>query len=713
MCLPTPKSRPPPRPSSHQQSEKDRFRSGSSSGSATDGSLPLSPDPRKRQLPVGRVATSHPRPGSSSAKYSATPPTRRKSTRRDSERVSTSATPRRKSSNRGSAITSPALSQLNYKISGATPRTKSTPRIVRTPATSTQTTPRVGVTPAGSPRKGSSLKAYSTTSSQGRLSVATAEVASLAASTSPLLRPGGGSSRASSDAGSSRTGGSDTKERKRSSKTTGLEGLIGLGITTEVSPKKKRTSATASVKAPVVAPITAAAKPVAPAPTIKVNGATIATASPPAIPSSVAEKSPIGPSAAPTEAKTATVQRQAQPPQRPPMIRKNAYVTPSKLRQKGSSSSLSSDYSDSASSESTMEAAVPELSGKAPSSYAYIPTKLPITSVSKPAALPEPEPEKETEEELPKETTKIPPPPITLPKLVALKAALMEHAEEPLSELVKDKQPPPPPVPQTPAKKPSPTRDGRASSRASTETVDYAAFVAESQKKKKQQKLNTALLDSTPTPTKGNRRSNSVRARAAAAPALAVRDDTVTTARKTALARMKTEIDADSDADSDASTEVSSVAPATDGEFPHRLVQLRRQSKPAAKIFYDTDSSSVLSYCLDGARPEVPFPPPYAPSPPPISRRGSTRVQQHAPPQGAAESWYMDIGAGPREVEQDWVNSAEIWEQDPVLPEAPSPPVSRTENRHSRRRSQRKSGHGYGHGGHKANGYYGYTMGHY
>jgi hypothetical protein len=240
--------------------------------------------------------------------------------------------------------------------------------------------------------------------------------------------------------------------------------------------------------------------------------------------------------------------------------------------------------------------------------------------------------------------------------------------------------------------------------------------VAESQKKKKQQKLNPAL-GATPTTTGSNRRSNSIRARAAlfsapatAAPALVVREDT---ARKNAIARMKIEADADSDSDSDASTEVSSVAPATDGEFPHRL-QLHRQSKPAAKTFYETDSSSVLSYRMDGARPEVPFPPPYAPSPPPISRRGSARVQQHVPPQGAAESWYMDVGAGPREVEQDWVNSAEIWEQDPVLPEAPSPPVSRTEDRQNRRRrSQRKNGHGYGHGGHRANGYYDYVPGRY
>lgn len=324
------------------------------------------------------------------------------------------------------------------------------------------------------------------------------------------------------------------------------------------------------------------------------------------------------------------------------------------------------------------------------------------------------------------ETTEQPPPPPAAPKMAPPRERTAAPSKIPTvyamrrREPVKERYQPPAPErepelePLPPAKKYSPTRDARPSSRASVETVDYATFVAESQLKKKQLRLKSLLPDMNDSPlVKANARRSAIPvsakvamfstpvSREAKAPAPArpnlrrlntPLEDAEYQARQQALALVKAEVESDdeveeerpehqeSDEESDASTVNSSLAPAPDREVPRRQVQssaLRRLKKEEHKKPYDSEASSMLSCRMDGNMPEAPAPPPFAPSPPPVHkrRRGSTKTDySHLPPQGAAESWYPETGASPWEVEQDWQNAGEIWEEDPYLPEAPSPP---------------------------------------
>lgn len=180
--------------------------------------------------------------------------------------------------------------------------------------------------------------------------------------------------------------------------------------------------------------------------------------------------------------------------------------------------------------------------------------------------------------------------------------------------------------------------------------------------------------------------------------------------RKNALARMKMETNAG--CESDLSTVGTSVAPqATEpprrqkSHLPpaHNPVQgLKSNPKPVHKLIQalgknqeenpdralqrvqkeedddEDEGSSVLSYRMNGAPSEFTAPLPFAPSPPPVTRRSSKKPQHlHHPPLGAADLWYQEVDSGLREVEQDWVNAGELWEEDQRPPEAPSPPLSR------------------------------------
>lgn len=723
MCLSPPRRGPPPR-SSLQQShaEKDRFRSGSSSGSSTDeASVPSSPNLRKRDsrrhddpanddLPPGRVATirSHPPSSSSfsSARHSASPSTRKNPTRKSS----LSVTPKRKNG-RGSlnksggsissATASPAVSELNYRLSAKTPKSANSPAVKRSGSVRTSTgtslkylTPNP--TPGGSPKKRDSVKSYSTTS---RLSVAATD----ATFTSPLLKPGG-SSKASSDAGSSRAG-SDAGNGKRLNKLSGSQRAIGLGISTgETAAKKaavplKRSS---SVKAPAPPMVTTAA----PTPTIKVHPVPLPTIAPVSeaeipvsLPPLAAQNSVKPPTQAAKAPQTPTAKPASQPaviPQRPPIVRKKAYITSPRLVQAPSVSSSSSGCSSSSpsSTDSTNDNLESGSTVGITSSHVYIPEKPPICSVAKlkPVAVQEQitatviEPRKE----LPKE------PAI---RTTVESAALAKKPPDVESHVTSQKQNP-----------------RRPSSQASVETVDYAAFVVESRKKKKRQKLKPIVpdMDGSPLLIKAIRRSNSIRSRTAIFSNLQKNLPTAPVAStpvksktgilhpefqgaaahvhaafyENGLSLVKVE-DSDSGSVSDVSTIKSSVAPFPDP--PHRQGQRRilrwiqgSAIKDADKTLgttkkietYDSDGSSIASFQMgQEALPEVPVPPPFAPSPPLIPRRGRTRKKEHMPPRGAAESWYPDV-AGPREVEQNWLTAGELWEVDPQLPEAPSPPPS-------------------------------------
>jgi hypothetical protein len=546
------------------------------------------------------------------------------------------------------------------------------------------------VVTGGSPRK-SSGKAYSTSSS-ARNSIGTA--ASIAASTSPLLKPGGGS-RASSDAGS------EKRRLERNTRETEVVGL-GIGLFEAEKPKKLRSSK----KDKKDGKREKRERSTGPAPTIKVSTASDVAANP-SLPAPAPAPAPA--STAPPAATTVPAAKvAAPPPPRPPIVRQNAYVSPKDLphlKRKESISSLSSAYSSSTSIQTAEET---------------------LNNAEKPATKPTTDgalvqsPKLPSYNYAPSTTYKYAEaPPIMAPLLPTQRRGSKSSRRPSVDIPVKE----PPPV-QT-AKKASPPR---SASRASTETVDYAAFVAEQQQRKKAEKKLRSLLpeDTQPQVAKKSAappRRDSLLATpnlAAAAvfhntktaPAGFVPFDALTD-HPNAVMRFQTHSGTsdDSDSDSDRSLAATSVAPVVRG-MPSRLRRNSTRRNELAKRSKTPDARprSVMSLRM-GPPPEVPTPPPCEPSPGPPRRR---RRDVHQPPRGAGGQWYT---AGAEELEQDW--EGEVWGDDgrPVerMPRAPSPPVSGVggsgghEGRDHISRDPHRGGYGRGYG--QEEGYYGYGAG--
>ena len=215
------------------------------------------------------------------------------------------------------------------------------------------------------------------------------------------------------------------------------------------------------------------------------------------------------------------------------------------------------------------------------------------------------------------------------------------------------------------------------------DTVDYAEFVAESEKKKRHPRPAPINTDRNAKiqPAKRSARRNSTRTEERPAEQLLLTPNPIqrdeenqTRERKLALATMQTGADETLSHISEYPSSVSvnsSIAPeATQG--PRRR---RTEQDP-----YTAPTTEPKYRASKTAPPAAPVPPPRAPSPPP-PKGHYDRQPEHHPPHGAAQTWYEEVTSGPREVEQDWNHAGEVWEQgvnnhapDGVLPEAPSPP---------------------------------------
>ncbi|KAI5812001.1 hypothetical protein BZA77DRAFT_359999 [Pyronema omphalodes] len=693
MCLPPARTRPAPRSSREKHS---------SSGTSSDASPPASPDLKS---PPPRVATSPSKPRTTSyVSASAAVPTRRKSHReRDGSRTRSSAAPAR-SSRRDrrdgtSAIASPELSgtsdfgesresKREKRSRSRTSKSASLASREKSPEARSYLSPNIAtVVSAASPRK-SSGKAYSTSSS-ARNSIGTA--ASIAASTSPLLKPGGGS-RASSDAGSEqRTAERNTRETE----------VVGLGIGFEAEKPKKLRS---SKKDKKDGKKEKRERSTGPAPTIQVS-----TASDVAVDQSVQAPAPAS-TAPPAATIVPAVKVAAPPPPRPPIVRQNAYVSTKdvpNLKRKGTISSLSSAYSSSESVQTAEE------------TLNNAEENNPATKPTTDGALVQ-SPKLPSYNYAPSMTYKYAePPPLMAPLLPTQRRGSKSSRRPSVDIPVKE----PPPV-QT-AKKASPPR---SVSRASTETVDYAAFVAEQQQRKKAEKKLRSLLPEDTQPPAAEKPSAAPRRDSLLATpnlaAAAVFQNTKTapagfvpfdalTDHSNAVMRFQTHSDSsdDSDSTSDRSLVATSVAPVVQG-MPSRLRRnsTRRNELAMRSKTPDARPRSVISLRM-GPPPEVPTPPPCEPSPGPPRRR---RRDARQPPRGAGGHWYT---AGAEELEQDW--EGEVWGDDgrPVerMPRAPSPPVSGVggsgehDDRDYKSRDPHRGGYGRGYGQEER--YYGYGTG--